>query len=207
MIIAIIGTGHVGSAVARGAVRVGHIVRLAAAHPEHAEALAREIGATAAASNAEAVEPAEMIVLAVPPRALGGIVEEIRPHAAGKTVVDVTNSFNEDVTDVRPVTSTAEELQELLPEAHVVKALNYAFAANMATGSADDEQIDGYYAGDDEGARSRVGTLLGELGFVPVDVGPLALARVLESMALLIVRLNRENGWSWRNGWKLVGPR
>jgi len=66
--------------------------------------------------------------------------------------------------------------------------------------------LDGLYAGDDEIAKRRVAELLEELGFRPVDAGPLSMARVLEGMGLLNVRLNSLKGGSWRTGWKLLGP-
>ena len=65
MDIAIIGSGNVGKALAAAAVRNGHSVTLSAAHPEHARAAAESTGALAAESNLEAVERAEVVVLAV----------------------------------------------------------------------------------------------------------------------------------------------
>lgn len=207
MNIAVIGAGHVGGAVTRGATKAGHIVRVSSAHGITSRDLAEVTGATAATTNAEAAEHAGVIVLAVPYGALAQIAEEIRVHAAGKPVIEVSNPVNEDLSGVRVATSAAEELQEMLPDSYVVKALNTVFAANMATGRTDHQQLDAYYAGDHHASKERVAELLADLGFAPLDIGPLVMARVLEAMGLLIIRLNRINGWQWRNGWKLVGPR
>jgi predicted dinucleotide-binding enzyme len=67
-------------------------------------------------------------------------------------------------------------------------------------------QLDGFVAGDDADAKKQVTHLLDEIGFRTIDVGPLAMARHLESMAFLNIALNAKNGWSWQTGWKLVGP-
>jgi len=47
---------------------------------------------------------------------------------------------------------------------------------------------------------------VGSIGFRPIDAGPLAMARALEAMALLIITLQIRHGWPRQNGWKLVGP-
>src|SRR5688572_19726722 len=91
MDIAIIGAGNVGKALGGSLVRAGHNVTFAATHPEHAAEAARGLQARAAASNNEAVNAAELIILAVPASALGAVAREIGDSAAGKVVVDVSN--------------------------------------------------------------------------------------------------------------------
>ena len=44
------------------------------------------------------------------------------------------------------------------------------------------------------------------IGFRPIDVGPLVMARALESLALLNIMLQIRNNWPWQAGFKLVGP-
>ena len=65
---------------------------------------------------------------------------------------------------------------------------------------------DGFVAGDDPAAKAAVLDLVGSIGFRPIDAGPLAMARALEAMALLIITLQIRHGWPRQNGWKLVGP-
>ena len=88
----------------------------------------------------------------------------------------------------------------------VVKAFNYAFAARMAEPTVDGVRLDGFVAGDDQAAKDKVLEFVESIGFRPIDVGPLVMARVLEGMALLNVSLQIRHGWPWQNGWKLVGP-
>src|SRR5688500_15361231 len=93
MKIGIIGAGNVGGALARASTRAGHSVTVTATEAEHAVKLAKETGAKAARSNAEAVSDAEMVILAVPYDAVEGILRELGGKLGGKVLIDVTNRF------------------------------------------------------------------------------------------------------------------
>src|SRR5262245_7270768 len=142
MDIAIIGSGNVGSALARAFTRSGHDVRITARDPEHAEDTARATGATVEASNTAAVKDADIVVLAIPFASAPVVATEIHDQVAGKVVVDVSNrmSFGADGPDMDTSTSNAEELAALLPDAHIVKAFNTLFASNQADPVLDDVQ-------------------------------------------------------------------
>ena len=73
--IAIIGSGRVGTAVARAAIETGNDVTLTGADPARARRVAAQIGATAAEHNAEAVEQADIAVLAVPFTAVDSVAQ------------------------------------------------------------------------------------------------------------------------------------
>ncbi len=207
MQIAIIGSGNVGKALAGSFTRAGHGVTLTAAHPDNAKAAAEQTGANAAESNQAAVQGAEVVVLAVPYPAVDAVVADAGDALAGKVLVDATNRVNPaDPGSVLDGTSGAEQLQSRLPAAQVVKAFNTAFASRQADPVVDGIAVDGYLAGDDEGARQTVAELLHSVGFRPVDAGPLVMARVLEGMALLNITLQIRHNWPWQAGFKLVGP-
>lgn len=207
MNIAIIGAGHAGRALAQGAVHAGYSVRIAARHPEHAEAVAWDTGAKSARSNAEAVEGADMVILAVPAAMLAEVADEIGERLDGKTVIDATNPVNADLESLSTRRSTAEALQRMLPNANIVKAFNTVFAVHHTNPVVEGQPLDGLYAGDSETAKAQVEKLLEDLGFRPIDVGPLSMAHALEDMELLNMRLNSRNGWQWQTEWRLVGPR
>jgi 8-hydroxy-5-deazaflavin:NADPH oxidoreductase len=200
--IAIIGAGNVGTALASSMTRAGHEVSIAATHHEHAEAAATAAGAVAAESNTEAVRDAEVVVLAVPyTSARDEVAPAIRDAVAGKVVVDVTNPLKPDYSGlVTENTSAAEEIQQQLPEASVVKAFNTLFASVQAS---PEPRVDAYVAGDDGKAKQLVMSLAESMGFSPLDVGPLANARHLEGMAFINIGLNAGNGWAWNTAWKL----
>jgi 8-hydroxy-5-deazaflavin:NADPH oxidoreductase len=207
MKIAVIGAGNVGTAVARGAVNSGHSVTVTSRDPEHARAVADQVGGSTAANPADAARGADVIVLAIPYTAVPDVAAQLSDAAAGKVVVDPTNPIKADYGGLAVTgRSGAEELQERLPGAKVVKAFNTVFAANQSDGAADGTQLDGLYAGDDAHAKETVRELLSGIGFRPIDVGPLSQALALEHMAFVNIGLNAANGWPWQSGWNLVGP-
>jgi predicted dinucleotide-binding enzyme len=147
------------------------------------------------------------VVLAVPFGAVEEVAGSIAEHVGDKIVVDVTNPLKGDLSGLQTEgVSGAELLQKQLPQAKVVKAFNTVFAGNQADPTVDGVQLDGFVAGDDPDAKKQVLHLLEEVGFRPIDVGPLSAARYLEGMAFLNISLNATNDWSWQSGWKLVGP-
>ena len=206
MKIAVVGAGNVGSAVGRAGVNTGHDVVMASRTPEKAQTVAGSIGAKAASSPAEAARDADLVVLAVPFGAVTDVAEEIADAVAGKVVVDVINPLKADFSGLATDRSAAEEVQERLPNARVVKAFNTVFASNQANPTVDGTPLDGFYAGDDADAKQVVADLLSAIGYRPIDVGGIQLARALEHMAFLNILLNATKGWSWQSGWKLVGP-
>jgi predicted dinucleotide-binding enzyme len=205
MNVAIIGAGNVGSALAGASVRAGHPVTITSADPAETEATASAVGARPVSSNREAAEGADIIILAVPANAVVDLVTELGDALSGKTVVDVTNRPTPDLSR-DTCTSTAEEIQAAVPNAHVVKALNTVFAARQADAVLAGDRADGYVAADDEEAKRTVLEFVESIGLRPFDVGPLATARTLEGMGWIHISLAMEHDWSWQSAWKLVGP-
>jgi NADPH-dependent F420 reductase len=206
MDVAIIGAGNVGGALARAFVRSGHEVTITARNADHASLVADATGAKAVATNRDAAGSADVIVLATPFTSAAEVAAEIRDVVNGRVIVDATNrmSFGPTGPDMDTTISNAEELAALLPESHVIKAFNTLFASNQADPVLDDVQLDGYVAGDDDASKAKVLALVASIGLEPVDVGPLARARQLESLAFLNISLNATRNGAWRSGWKLV---
>nr|WP_227754518.1 NAD(P)-binding domain-containing protein [Stagnihabitans tardus] len=136
MRVAIIGTGKVGSAIARGLRGRGHAIGLGARDPQAAEvvALASETDAMPMLP-ADAAEAADVIILALPWDAAEGAVRALG-SLTGKTVIDCMNPLG--MIDgalgltVGHKTSGGEIVQGWLPQAHVVKTLNQVGAEIMA---------------------------------------------------------------------------
>jgi 8-hydroxy-5-deazaflavin:NADPH oxidoreductase len=207
MRIAIVGAGNVGKALSAAAVAAGHDVAVSATSRESAEDAAAAAGARAAADNADAVNGAEVVVLAVPHAAVAADAEEMGSALAGKVVVDTSNPVNDTYSDLVTVgTSSAEELQRQLPEASVIKAFNTNFASRHGNPTEGGAPLDAFIAGDDAKAKAKVGEFASSLGYRVIDAGELRMARSLEEMAFLNIKLNASNEWSWQSGWKLVGP-
>jgi NADPH-dependent F420 reductase len=208
MDIAVIGSGTIGGALARGLARAGHTIHLAARDEGRVRRLAEDVGAIPHASPAGAARPAAVVVLAVPWDAVEEIAGQLAPVVGGKVVVDVTNPARPDFSG--PLFSgdgsAAERLAAWLPEAHVVKAFNTILGSNLAAGGTRDGiRLDALVAADDADARATVIGLAADLGFDAVDAGRLSNAALLEAIAWLNISLNMANGWTWQSGWKLVG--
>ena len=203
MNIGIIGAGNVGQALATASVRAGHVVTISSATTEEARRVAAAVGATAAASNRDAVADADAVILAVPFDAVNAIIDELGAALDGKVLIDVSNRFAPEQLDGP---SNAEQAQAMAPNARIVKAFNTILASHQADPIIDGIQLDGFVAGDDAAAKQQALALVASLGFRPIDVGPLAMARALEGMGTLNISLNATNGWPWQSGWKLLGP-
>jgi hypothetical protein len=207
MSIAILGAGNVGGGLAAAAVQAGHAVTVAASSASSAQDTAARTGATAAGSIADAVRAADVVVLAVPHSAVDGIVRELGEALTGKVVVDATNPLNDTYSDLTTTgVSAAEQLQQQVPGAQVVKALNTVLASRYASPTEGGQPLDAFFSGDDAAAKATVASLVGSLGFRPVDVGGLRMARALEELAFLNISLNAANGWTWQSAFRLVGP-
>ena len=87
-----------------------------------------------------------------------------------------------------------------------MKALNTVFASRYATPTEDGQPLDAFFAGDDAAAKATVASLVESLGFRPVDLGGLRMARALEELAFVNISLNAGNGWAWQSAFRLVGP-
>jgi predicted dinucleotide-binding enzyme len=191
MKIGIIGKGNVGSAIGASLSRGGHEVRFGHRDPKE--------------PIADAAKWGEVIVLAVPYEGVTEAAKALGSFADGKVLLDVTNAIGENMTlAIGCSTSAAEELQKKLPKARVVKAFNTVFAQNQTTGRLGTEQLTLFVAGDDAKAKQTVMHLGSDIGFNPVDAGPLKSARYLEPMAMLIINLGYVLGMGTKIGYKLV---
>ena len=128
MDITIIGTGNMARAIATRALAGGHTVTLLGTTTEKAEQLAGELSGDVRAGQVGEPLTGDAVVLAVWYQALGDILDRYGEQLAGRVVVDITNPVDIQTFDnlaTPPATSSAEEVQQLVPEATpVVKAFN-----------------------------------------------------------------------------------
>ena len=191
MKIGIVGKGNVGTALATGLTRAGHEVKFGHRDPKE--------------PVAEAAKWGEVIILAVPHGAAVDVTKAVGSAADGKTVIDVSNAVTGNMElAVGFTTSAAEKIQKMLPKAHVVKAFNTVFAQNQGTGKIGGEQLTLFVVGDDSEAKQTVMQLGADIGFEPVDGGPLKAARYLEPMGIFMISLGYVLGMGTGIGFKLV---
>ncbi|MFF5217484.1 NADPH-dependent F420 reductase [Micromonospora sp. NPDC000442] len=178
--IGLIGSGNIGSTVARLAVAAGHDVVLSNSRgPQTLQDLVSELGPKArAATPAQAAAVGDIVVVTVPLRAYRDVPAQ---PLAGKVVIDTNNYYPErdGVFDAIEdgSTTTGELLQKQLPEARVVKGFNNIWFEHLRSlarpaGSPDRSALP--IAGDDAAAKQAVAELFDSLGFDTVDAGPLA---------------------------------
>ena len=202
MKIGILGAGNVGGNLGQAWAAHGHEIVFGVRDPQSAKvrSLLNKIGRNArAASVSEAASFGEVIVLAVNWSAVPDVLHNAG-DLSGKILVDATNRITPGASDRAP--SAAEHVAELAPGTRVVKAFNTIGADHFTNPWIGSESASMFICGDDADAKAIVAGLAQELGFDVVDAGPLSNAHLLESLALLWIRLSRSLG---RNiGFKLL---
>jgi 8-hydroxy-5-deazaflavin:NADPH oxidoreductase len=176
----LIGSGNIGTTVARLAVAAGHDVVLSNSRgPETLADLVAELGPHArAATPAEAAQAGDVVVVTIPLRSYPKVpVEELR----GKVVIDTMNYYPErdgSIVELDDESTTSSELlQGHLRGARVVKAFNNIFFQHLAalprpSGAGDRSALP--IAGDDDEAKRVVRDQLDAIGYDTVDLGPLS---------------------------------
>jgi 8-hydroxy-5-deazaflavin:NADPH oxidoreductase len=175
----LIGSGNIGSTLARLAVDAGLDVVLSNSRaPQTLSGLVEELGPQArAATPAQAAAAGDWVIVTIPLAAIAAVPRE---PLAGKTVIDTGNYYApRDGTipelETQQLTDT-EILQGHLANAHVVKAFNninynHLRALPRPAGAADRTALP--IAGNDPGAKKHAAELLSLLGYDSVDMGPL----------------------------------
>jgi 8-hydroxy-5-deazaflavin:NADPH oxidoreductase len=189
MVTAIIGTGGLGSVIARHLASGGETLRLSSANQESARTLAAQIGpaAVVAASNRDALSGADAVVLALRFTVLKGVIAEIAGSLAGQLVVVPSN----------PVTLDAHgKVARVLPEGQssgkvVAGWLPAGARLAMAFGSLPADLLVSashrspepavlFYVTDDARAGQEAERLIRTAGFEPVKAGDLGQSGRLE---------------------------
>ncbi|MCC3270462.1 NADPH-dependent F420 reductase [Arthrobacter gengyunqii] len=176
----IIGSGNIGSAVARLAVAAGMNVVIANSRgPETLTDLVAELGPLAQAGTAEdAAKLGDAVVLSIPLSAVSGLPDGLLD---GKIVLDTSNYYpsrDGRIAELDDSTVTTSELvQSQLPGAQYVKAFNNILAHHIPllarpSGSADRSALP--VASDNPAAKAEAEALIDALGYDVVDAGTLA---------------------------------
>jgi hypothetical protein len=198
MRIGILGSGLMGGKLGTLFARAGHEVVFSYARSKRKlEKLAREAGGKAQAGTPrEAAQDADAVLLAVHWLRFDDVLKQAG-DLSGKVVLTTSLPMNEENTElvVGRTSSAAEELAKKLPKARVVAAFNtipseVLFGVYEAKRKANRPSL--VYCGDDVGSKKVAAQLIRDLGFDPMDAGPLRIARYTEPFALLVAELAYE---------------
>ena len=207
MRIAVIGSGSVGTGLARAWSALGHSVVIGSRSPdsERVAGLVAGIGnGVEAAGLGDSVVGAEVIVLAVPWSAAEESISRLG-DVSGRVLIDATNPIARGLKlDVGHTSSGGEQVAEWASGARVVKGLNIVDARLLDGRKLDGREISIPICGDDADAKRVVTTLIAELGFDVVDAGGLESSRLLEPLTLLMIRLSMKKNLGNEIGFRVL---
>jgi 8-hydroxy-5-deazaflavin:NADPH oxidoreductase len=212
MRVAILGTGGVAVDLAKGFVARGHSVVFGTRDVagEKAVKAVADVPGSSAAPYAQAAELGEIAVLAT---SWSGTQNALQlagsANLAGKLVIDVTNPL--DFSSGKPAlalgfpNSAGQTIQQWLPKAHVVKALNIITSSRMVDPKFEDGQPDMFIAGNDAKAKAQVAEILKAFGWrSAVDMGDISKSYLLEALAMVWIDYGVSRN-HWAHGFSLLG--
>jgi 8-hydroxy-5-deazaflavin:NADPH oxidoreductase len=182
---AIIGSGEIGTALARAFARKNIEVAIANSRgPDTLRSLTEELGPSVFPQSVQDAFEAEMIFLAVPFRAHNDVAKQFKPKNIfpdfvppmrwnGKIIVDVTNAFHVASEELGGFLSS-EIVSKAFVGARLVKAFNHLPAAQLGTNpSLEGQRQAMFVSSDDAKASATVAAVATQLGFAPIEVGKL----------------------------------
>ncbi|MEV8592929.1 NAD(P)-binding domain-containing protein [Streptomyces sp. NPDC052012] len=213
MKISILGTGHVGRALAAGWAGAGHDVVLGSRRPDdpdlRAEPAERWGERIRVADPASAAADAEVVVNATPGTASVAALSAVgAPALRGKVLLDVGVGFDAEGNLSHLVESLGEEIQRTFPDTRVVKTLCTIDRELMVAPDSLEGPSTVFLSGDDADAKRTVAGLLADLGWPAdsvLDLGGIATARGQEHYALLFMGIAEAVG-SYGFGIRVVPP-
>ena len=187
--IAIIGTGNVAEALGPAFAAQGHRIIYGSRNPgsSKTQRLVDDTGVDAYATSPEAaVKEADIVVLAVPGMMVADITRDLG-DLSNKIIIDPTNPLKRKLMTFQHGvdTSNTEIIQEIAPDADVVKAFNTLNWKTMVDPASAGGPVSIPLAGESRRAKKTVAKLVEGMGLEPIDVGGIENARWLEGMLIL----------------------
>jgi 8-hydroxy-5-deazaflavin:NADPH oxidoreductase len=191
--VGILGSGDVGKALAKGFLKNGYQVAIGSDHPEKLADFKRENPEMESATFEQAAQSGDIVVVCVKGTVAEKIVEKVKRHLTGKTVIDTTNP----IADALPQNgvlnyftsleeSLMERLQKIAPDAQFVKAFNSIGSALMVNPDfGDNTKPTMFICGNNDDAKKKLYEILGKFGFEVEDMGKAESARAIEPLCIL----------------------
>ena len=198
MKIGIIGSGLMGGKLGTIFARAGHEVVFSYSHSQaKLKKLARDAkGKARAGTPREAAQDADAILLAVHWSRIQDVLNQTG-DLSGRVILSCSLPMNDENTElvVAHTSSGAEELVKMVRKARVVSAFNTIPSEvlfEVFQGRTKSPRPSLVYCGDDPRSKRVAAGLIRQVGFEPVDAGPLRIARYTEPFALLLAQLAYE---------------
>lgn len=181
--IGIIGSGRIGGTLGGVWVKAGHEVMFSSRNIEHDRMLAAKLGPNARAGTPrEAAAFGDVVLIAVPYRALPDVGREVADLIKGKVVIDPNNpipSRDGEIATWAREKGAGLASAELLPGARLVRAFNAIGYARMGAAHEQPGRFGMPVASDDAKAVEIVSRLIRDIGYEPVLIGGLAMGKYL----------------------------
>jgi predicted dinucleotide-binding enzyme len=198
MKIGILGSGLMGGKLGTIFARAGHEVVFSYSRSDaKLKKLAREAkGKSRAGTPREAAQDADGLLLAVHWSRVNHVLKQAG-DLSGRVIITCSLPMNLDDTRlvISGTSSGAEALAEKLPAARIVSAFNTVPSEvlfNVFAARRKRTRPSLIYCGEDSKAKKIAARLIQDVGFDPVDAGPLRIARYTEAFALLVAQLAYE---------------
>jgi 8-hydroxy-5-deazaflavin:NADPH oxidoreductase len=200
MKIAFIGVGNVGAPLADRLQKLGHQVVIAARDPQSqtVQTALNQNPSLLVESPLDAVKSSDVVFLVTPFPAIESALTPLRTALSGKILVDCINPIGANLSHaLQSRSSSSEIIQQLVPDARVVKAFTIYGYENF-----ENNQYPGYgdlkpamlIAGNNSDAKLVVANFCQQLGWEPIDTGNIDMSLHLEHMALLWIKMARVQG-------------
>jgi len=199
--IAVLGVGNIGGSLGKRWIAAGHQVAFGVANPEtsaKAQALTADVGEKATITSvAQAITDADVVVFAIPGKAMDETIAVNADALTGKLVIDVANRVGE------PVFNSYATFQRLAPTAQYARAFNTLGWENFVDSTFSGGPADMFYVSAD-GSQPTVETLISDVGYRPVRLGAGDQADLVDALLRLWFTLSRTYGR--RLAFKIVTP-
>ena len=198
MKIGILGSGLMGGKLGTIFARAGHEVVFSYSRSDaKLKKLAREAkGKSRAGTPRGAAQDADALLLAVHWSRVNHVLKQAG-DLSGRVIITCSLPMNLDDTGlvISGTSSGAEALAKKLPAARIVSAFNTVPSEvlfNVFAARRKKTRPSLIYCGNDSKAKKIAARLIQDVGFDPVDSGPLRIARYTEPFALLVAQLAYE---------------
>ena len=198
--IAVLGAGNIGGTLGRKWAAAGNSVTFGVAHPESekAQALKTELGdQVGVTAIADALAGAEVVVFAVPGRAMAETIAANAATLGDKLVIDAANRM------VEPVPSSREDFRRHAPSVRYVRAFNTLGYENFADPLFDGVPADLLYTGP-EADSALIEQLIGEIGLRPIRVGDADQTPLVDALLQLWFALAIQRGMGRHLAFKVL---